>query len=123
MSLADAYAQGLHRAVTNGTAAGKATDALVAVLKHEGKLALLPGIKRAYERLIYKTTQSTPTLTIAHAHDEAASKKAIGEAAHHATVTIDTTLIGGFVFRNGSTRIDRSYKSALVSMYRSITSN
>lgn len=123
MNIADAYAQGLHRAVQNGTAAGTATDALVALLKHDGKLALLPSIKRAYERLLYKATQSGPTLTLAHAHDESSAKKSIGDAAHTATVTIDKTLIGGFVFRTDATQIDRSYKSALLSMYRSMTRN
>lgn len=123
MMLADAYATALHRAVQQGTDAAKACESLVLVLAREGKKALLPSVLRAYQRLVFAHKRSGTTITLANTKDESAARAACAKAfgTTDASIHIDDTIIGGYAIEHQSKRIDHTYKSALLKMYRSIT--
>lgn len=125
MMLADSYATALHRAIQQGTDAAKACESLVSVLTREGKKALLPSILRAYQRLVFAHKRSGTTITLANTQNEKAARAACMQAfgATDASIHIDETIIGGYAIEHQSKRIDNTYKSALLTMYRSIISN
>lgn len=123
--LAHAYAVALNRAIRSGTNESKACDALVATLVREGKQALLPTILRAYERLTFAQKRSGTTITVAKESDTNIARTHCKKIfnTEDAVVRIDDTIIGGYAIEHNSKRIDNTYKSALLSMYRSITTH
>jgi len=126
MNHADAYASSLKKVLNSDErGAEKRVEAFVALLVREGKQKLLPSILRAYVRLVARDTRRAPRITLAHASDTAEAQKhanvLFGDAPTE--VVIDDTLIGGWQLRHGSTFLDHSYKTALLSMYRSMRRN
>lgn len=50
-----------------------------------------------------------------------AALSSLGAPATEVTYTIDDTIVGGYIAEHKATRVDASYKSALLKLYRSIT--
>lgn len=100
-------------------------------VKANGHLYLLPKIVRSVEKLQEKDekegtiviTSATP-LTAEHTQ-ELLKKEPFKHAllASHKKVvrSVDDSLVGGVVVKTGSTRIDGSYKRALLDLYQHIT--
>ncbi len=126
MNHADAYASSLKKILSSDErGAEKRVEAFVALLAREGKQKLLPGILRAYARLIARDARRAPHITLARVSDTTEAQKHAGTLFGEtpAQVVIDDTLIGGWQLRHGSTFLDHSYKTALLSMYRSMRRN
>lgn len=126
MNHADAYAQSLKKVLNSDEhGAEKRVNAFVTLLVREGKQKLLPSILRAYARLVARDARRAPHITLARVSDTVEVQKhattLFGETP--AQVVIDDTLIGGWQLHHGSTFVDHSYKTALLSMYRSMRRN
>ncbi len=116
MSLTHAYAALFRDADTVKTV----TNAL-AYMKAKGHLSLLPVIVRMLEREPSKGAR----VVVAKESDAKkfkkeieASLREIGEDDH--VVVVDPNLVAGFSVRGKSKSIDRSYRSALVSLYHRV---
>lgn len=116
----DSYAQ----AVLNASRQPGASDAqvvenLVAHLKREGRMKLLPAILRALTRLQARHAQA-----VVEVASESDAAEALAQAAAHgiadATVSVNPSLIRGWRARSASMLVDRSGKRALIDLYRSI---
>jgi F0F1-type ATP synthase delta subunit len=95
----------------------------VTYLKKKGALALLPRVASSLARMIEKeTTGSEVRIANAAAKKEAlAAAESLGIDAASAKVVVDDTLIGGYTVAKKGMQIDTSHKSALLSIYRSVT--
>ena len=95
-------------------------------LEARGHQALYPSILRGVERLLHAKNSQSAILAVAREKDVDTFKAAITAAskeldvADAPEVVVDDTLIGGFVLQTGTTRLDQSYKTKLVSLYRSL---
>jgi F0F1-type ATP synthase delta subunit len=124
------YAQALFETIQSAQGAKETTafvDRLVELLKCAGKVKLLPSILREYERLENKHKHERPVLTIARNSDATSAKKTAHEQfkdvlSDDALVQVDDTLIGGWRLSSRNVLVDRSYKAALLKLYRSIVS-
>lgn len=128
MKQAQQYAQGLITAVARGTSPKVAATRVRDMLAQRGISALLPHIVRALRQLEARAAQSYPEIRVAQRVD---AQTALGEAALHLAadgvtesdvrVTEDSTIIGGWIYRNGSTYVDTSHKKQLTALYQRIT--
>ena len=98
-------------------------DKLVQYMKAKGHLSLLPQIVRLIARMPKK---GTAVVAVAKKGDAEKYKNGISAALNaldisgtHRTVE-DPRIVGGYMVRTGSGVVDRSFRSALVSLYRSI---
>lgn len=125
------YAQALLKAIQAGTQPKKAVQALADLLKREGRIALLPRIGKAFERLATREAQrSAVVLTVAHERD---ARSARADAKHvleslaaekdDVEVRVDGSLIGGWRLEGRGTLVDASYKKSLLDMYNRATTN
>ncbi len=95
-------------------------------LATRGHQALYTSILNGVARLLQTKNTQLDTVVVARAQDVAKLKADIGAAAKELQATstpevvVDDTLIGGFILQSGTTRIDQSYKSKLISLYRSL---
>ncbi len=121
MSLANAYAQVI-REIPEGKASAF-VPRLFAFMKSRGHLSLLPQVLRILER--QPADASVPMVVVAKESDvkkfssairETLAKLAPEEKTHRTIV--DPRAVGGYSVRAGSRTIDRSFRSALVSLYR-----
>jgi len=122
------YAHALSRSlenITNSNQAEMRVEELVAVLKKDGKMRALPAILREFERIEARKFSQKPTLTLARQSD---IKKAVSELQKYTTsppsdieTKIDERLVGGWRYTNSDTLIDASHKSALLELYRRVT--
>ena len=104
---------------------------LVAILKSEGKLKLLPSILKEYERLSERRAAEKAHLYVAN---EKAVKKApesqnvlnftkeIGVEAKDLEVVVDASLVGGFRLESPTRLVDASHKRSLLHLYRKVIS-
>lgn len=124
------YAQALWRLVEDGVTPHKAVGMLRELLAREGRLALLPRVGRAFERLAEKESKtSTMVLTIARENDERQAKSAAKETlaalkldAGDLETQVDDSLIGGWRLEGRSVLIDNSYKNRLIALYNRVVS-
>lgn len=92
-----------------------------------GHSALYAPVLRGVMRVL-EAARPTTVVTVADEALYTAQQAAISAALQtlgamtEPAVTIDNTLIGGFVAEHELTRIDASYKTKLVDLYRSLTS-
>ncbi|MAZ67721.1 hypothetical protein CL652_03055 [bacterium] len=121
------YAHALSRSLENAANSSEAeahVDELVAVLKREGKMRALPAILRELERLQAREYAQKPTLTVTKESD---SQKALKELGNHlrsvpeVEIQTDERLVGGWRYTDGDTLVDASYKTALLQLYRRVT--
>ena len=128
MKQAENYAQGIMKAVASGMAPRQAVARVKEMLEQQGSIALLPHIVRALRQLAVRSAQSQPELRIAREEDEEQALKGVasylaadGITASDVRVVKDDTVIGGWVYRNGSTYVDTSHKKQLITLYQRIT--
>lgn len=98
------------------------TENLIAHLKREGRMKLLPGILAELKRRDVRSRALAPVLEVAHESDKAAAQaalKAEGVAAAH--VRVNHSLLQGWRLKSANTLIDQSGKRALIDLYRKIT--
>ena len=98
------------------------------VLVKRGHEKLLPKIlKDVAARLEANHDEQVPTVSVREASDLETFEEYIEEALRELKasevpkITIDTTLVGGFVAEHAHKRVDKSYKEALLSLYRKVT--
>lgn len=124
---AQQYAQALFQVIKNDTPVEQALDGLDRVLMRRGHTKLKKRIlKLLATHLARDARRNTATVHVARAADadtlaaeiDAAAAQ-IAPDAPRATV-IDDTLIGGFAVATRTARLDRSYKRALLRLYRNI---
>lgn len=122
-----AYTKATLALLTGGKDVEMVLSGLRRTLRAHGHSALLPGILRAALREIEESKEGTlPRVTVAKTGTEQSFKTKIAEAlaelrAGDEFIThVDETIVGGFIAEHNHTIIDRSYKSALVSLYRNI---
>ena len=99
-------------------------NALVAVLKKNGKQKALPAIVRELARIEARARTQQPTLFIAHESDkEHALRELHAKLGKEIDVEIriDEKLTGGWRYIDSDTLMDTSYKAALLELYRRIT--
>lgn len=104
----------------------KVIAGLKVTLATRGHERLLSAVLMGVARVLETRSTGIATVTVAKSTDTTAHKKAIAEAlstlgANDSEMVEDDTLIGGFIAEHNHTRIDNSYKSRLVNLYRSLT--
>jgi len=127
------YAEALYRAAHahNAAAPDMLIGRFVELLAGRGHAKLLPAVTREYEKILHERSSSDEVhVRVARASDrekyddritaDLATLGAEGQAAH---VTVDETVIGGYALEANGTRIDRTYKQALVELYSSLTNS
>lgn len=116
------YALALARSIEDGTDEAKLVAGLVAHLKSEGRMKLLPGILRELKVLDARNEKTAPILEVASEAESAgalASAHAMG--IETSKTVVNPSLIKGWRAREGSVLVDRSAKQALVDLYQMIT--
>jgi len=117
------YAHALHASLLHAPRANheRILDAFFAHIARAGKKKALVQILRELERLVQKDMARADTCKVAREKDKVlAQKVAIQHNRKPPVVITDETLIGGYVYTAGSTRIDASYKRVLLTLYQSI---
>ena len=123
----DTYVTATLELLAAGTSIDTVISGLKDTLKRRGHERLLPRILAGVARKLDTRPTNAAYVTVVSKTDYEVQKEAIKHALielgydQAPAVQIDDTLIGGYVAEANSTRIDRSYKSALVSLYRSLT--
>jgi len=123
-----AYIHACTRALADGMSIDAVIESLDATLKRRGHLKLWPRIFRMLRKVLEaELVKKEPSISVARAEDAERYQKDVREllTASQATssprVTVRPELVGGFVITHGHTRIDKSYKRALYSLYKNIT--
>lgn len=122
--LARDYATAIAALEKDGMGADDIARGVARVLTARGHTRLLPQIARLHEageRTLAR--RSAVTLTLARADDAAVYRADIEKLADgkpYETV-IDERIVGGFIFAAGDTVHDASYRRALTTLYRTIT--
>lgn len=99
---------------------------LDAVLRKKGHAKLRSRILRELARMMEKRGEQRAAVFVTDESDLAAFKDEISDAKKElgiprdAETVIDASLVGGFVVKTGEKQIDRSYKRALINLYRNI---
>lgn len=121
------YAEALIAVLNAGHDPKQTLARLDEVLARRGHMKLKPAILRhTYIRLQERTAAAR--LSVAVKEDavkytkEAESFLRDRDIAGSPEVVVDETLIGGFKLEGGNTSLDRSYKRALIDLYRTIAS-
>jgi len=109
------YAQALWRAIEGGRVPKEAVDTLAKILKRQGRLELMPHIKRAFLRLAEANRATRDKIFVASEKDAKHALAASG--AKDADVVVDTSLIGGWRYEGNGEIIDRSFKKYLLDIY------
>lgn len=115
-----AYAQALWELIQKGEKPKEAVTKIHKVLAERGRAALMPAVGKAFERLAQREAQKNRSvLVVARKSDESKARKESG--AQDAELSIDESIIGGWLhYEKGQVR-DESWKNALVSIYNSAT--
>jgi F0F1-type ATP synthase delta subunit len=122
MSLSHAYAAVIREAEENNLSK-PFVEKLLKYMKAKGHLSLLSQVVKLSSRTSKK---GRATVTVAKKHDAekykssiTAALKSLSADGHHVVVE-DEQMVGGFTVRAKGKLIDNSFRSALVSLYRSI---
>ena len=130
MGMEQAYAQALWQMVEGGMTPSKAVHALEAALKQHGRVALLPRIARAFERLAERDARKNDlVLTVAREKDLAHAKKeaaqmlsSLGIESSDLKTQVDDSIIGGWRLEGKEHLVDASYKKQLLDIFNSAVS-
>jgi F0F1-type ATP synthase delta subunit len=122
MSLVHAYAKVLEDAEAHGL--GKPfAEKMLSYMKAKGHLSLLPSVIKVASRLGAKkaavAVYAKKEDAAKYKNETASAFKNLEYAGTHETV-IDPNIVGGFTVRANGKIVDKSFRSALVSLYRSI---
>ena len=115
--------------VEKGSAPHEAVTAIKKNLEARGRLALLPKIGSAFERLAAKEAQKhSLTLSVARQKDAQTALKEIEKALSQLRIAdidlytvVDDSLIGGWRLEGRGMLIDNSWKNSLISIYNRVT--
>lgn len=122
MSLAHTYAAVVQTAESQKL--GKPfADKLLEYMKAKGHLSLLPQVMRLLARMPKKGGAVVAVAKKGDAdkykNEIASALKALNVSGSHHTVE-DARIVGGYMVRSRSGVVDKTFRSALVSLYRSI---
>ena len=116
------YALALARSIQDGTDEEKLVAGLVAHLKSEGRMKLLPGILRELKALDARNAKSGSVIEVASEGEVAGALESAKAAGIDVVDTmVNPSLIKGWRVRSNGTLTDRSAKQALVDLYQKIT--
>lgn len=125
------YARAIVALQEEGKTDAEIATGLAQVLGARGHERLIPRIERALTSLQARNEKKQArTLRIGKADDTNVHAQAIAEAAallgedvqNYETI-VDERIVGGFILASGTTMVDASYRTALVSLYRTITAD
>ncbi len=125
------YARAIVALQEEGKTDAEIATGLARVLGARGHERLIPRIERALTSLQARNEKKQArTLRIGKAEDINVHAQAIAEAAallgedvqNYETI-VDERIVGGFILASGTTMVDASYRTALVSLYRTITAD
>lgn len=116
--------------VEGGMSPSKAVHALAESLKAHGRVALLPRIARAFERLAERDARKNDlVLTVAREKDLAHAKKeavkmlsSLGIESSDLKTQVDDSIIGGWRLEGKEHLVDASYKKQLLEIFNSAVS-
>lgn len=122
------YIDAVLQMIESGEEPGMVLSGLKNTLAQRGHDRLYVSVLNGVLRVLEANSGTTTTVTVS---DEAtaveyadAIKQALttlgADKSHE--VVIDKTLVGGFIAEHNSKRIDQSYKTKLITLYRSLTS-
>jgi F0F1-type ATP synthase delta subunit len=129
--LQDEYARAIIALQEEGKNDAEIASGIARVLRARGHERLIPRIARslqAYE--LRKSKKDARVLRVSKIEDTTIFAKEIADALSalkedgraYETV-VDDRIVGGFVLASGTTMVDASYRTALVSLYRTITAD
>ncbi len=120
-----AYATALWKIVEGGVTPHKAVSMLRDALQVSGRIALMPRIARAFQRIAEREAKREDiVLTVAREDHEADAKRAAKEVLREMEIEadlktqVDDTLIGGWRLEGRGILIDQSYKKQLLDIYQ-----
>ena len=122
----DSYTTALLELLSTSDDVAKVLNGFKQTLERKGHERLFVPVLRAVLRELESKRATTTVATRSEADqkkfaaDIEATLKELGAAANPEFVT-DETMIGGFVAEHNHVRVDKSYKSKLVSLYRNFT--
>ncbi len=122
----EGYSEAVYTAVQNGTDIKAALERLGEILKRHGHEALYPRILQSLKaRFAQDMLRGTATVRLAKDADEKKYTKEIGaflesQKLSASEIVVDETLIGGYVFEGGGSRVDASYKKSLLNIYKNL---
>lgn len=121
------YIKGIIGLLTEGKDPDVVLRGLRTTLASRGHEALLPGILQGVLSTLEEQKEGTlPRVTVGRAADAEKLKAAIVDSLHSLGAAeafetqVDETIVGGFIAHHDHQIVDKSYKSALVSLYRNI---
>ena len=126
MSKVNIYAQALARASStkSGTELDQFFTNFIDLLKEKKEYKLLPAITREYKALQARSEKGQgTTLMVRDGADGEKYKKELASLdtdfdSGNITVVEDKSLVGGFIAKNSTKMLDRSYKKGLIQMYQ-----
>lgn len=119
------YVEATYKVLAENEDTKHVLGSLSVYLKKRGLLKLYPAILRGLEaKVIHKEKSLVPRIIVAREKDVERHKTEIQaymseERTPH--ITIDPTIIGGFIIKTKGTYIDHSHKSKLLQAYHRIT--
>jgi F0F1-type ATP synthase delta subunit len=125
----DTYVAAVHQALNDGTDPELVITGLKRVLTERGHERLLAPVLRTVLTLNTTSRTRTTLIRVASNADLAANKAAIEaaladcQATDEPEVIVDDTVVGGWQVEANGTRVDASYKTALTTLYRAITTD
>ncbi|MAZ30286.1 hypothetical protein CL655_03315 [bacterium] len=125
----DTYVTAAHKAIAAGLTPDALVNALKSVMQTRGHGRLLAPVLRAILRDVAASRSERTVLRVASENEQTKHAKAIAavlselQATADPVVVTDETLIGGYQVEANHQRVDASYKHALASLYRSITTH
>jgi len=120
------YAKALYELEISGMGADALFTRLDAVLIKRGHQKLKKHILREYAKLHEERTMRGATLTLTKESDEETLREEILHAKKLLSLTespkvvVEKDIIGGFVLEYNGQSVDRTYKSALLKLYRNV---
>lgn len=123
------YIKAVSQLLLQGRSVDVVLKNLATVLKAKGYESIHEGILEGVIReLEQQKLIGAPSIVVAKLHDVDSLKQAIektlqklGTSTADAHVTVDPTLIGGYIGSYRGNQINKSYKEKLVTLYRSIS--
>ncbi|PIT92515.1 MAG: hypothetical protein COU08_02020 [Candidatus Harrisonbacteria bacterium CG10_big_fil_rev_8_21_14_0_10_42_17] len=116
------YAHTILKLIHAGMEPSDAVSRIHKMLQEKGRIGLWPSIKRAFIRLVQAHAQKedgTLLLPVGANKEEVAIRA--GVLLSDVEIKEDETLIGGWIFKKGSTLVDASYKTQLKQLYTQAT--
>ena len=123
----DNYITAVLEELRSGTNPEKVLTGLQNTLKKKGHEKLYGVILRGVARVLEAGSAEDVMVTVASDTDYKKHKDAIAQALKELdadaepAVQVDKTIVGGFLAEANNKRIDQSYKSKLVTLYRNLT--